>query len=61
MIEISFPSLADVSKVQEQILLPFFVKLSRLQEQLLLNIGVESAANLDPRFLRFTTSAKTTR
>jgi O-methyltransferase len=51
MIEISFPSLADVSKVQEQILLPFFVKLSRLQEQVLLNIGVESAANLDPRFL----------
>jgi hypothetical protein len=51
MIEISFPSLADVSKVQEQILLPFFVKLSRLQEQLLLNIGVEPAANLDPRFL----------
>jgi O-methyltransferase len=51
MIEISFPSLADVSKMQEQILLPFFVKLSRLQEQLLLNIGLESAANLDPRFL----------
>lgn len=50
MIELSFPSIVDVSKMQEQILLPFFVKLSRLQEQLLLNIGFESAANLDPRF-----------
>src|ERR1700677_103406 len=51
MIEISLPLLAEISKVQEQILLPFFVKLSRLQEQFLLDTGIESAADLDPRFL----------
>jgi O-methyltransferase len=51
MIEISLPSLAEISKVQEQILLPFIVKLSRLQEQFLLDTGIESAADLDPRFL----------
>lgn len=46
----TFPFLAELSKVQEQILLPIFIKLSRLQEQLLINIGVESTADVDPNF-----------
>jgi O-methyltransferase len=51
MINFFLPSLAEISKVQEQILLPFFIKLSRLQEQFLLDTGIEKAADLDPRFL----------
>jgi hypothetical protein len=51
MNSISFPFLADVSKLQEQLLLPVFVKLSRFQEELKLQIGVESAADLEPGFL----------
>ncbi len=52
MNSLNLPSLAEISKIQEQILLPFFVKLSRLQEQLWINIGAESVAELEPSFLK---------
>src|SRR5436305_13637964 len=45
------PLLAELFKIQEQILLPVFVKLSRLQEQLWITFGGESIAGLDPGFL----------
>lgn len=47
---INLPSLAELSRIQEQILLPFFVKLTRLQEQLWINIGGEPTASLEPSF-----------
>jgi hypothetical protein len=46
----NFPFLAEISKVQEQIMLPIFVKLSRLQEQLWINIGGEPTADVEPGF-----------
>jgi hypothetical protein len=48
---ITLPSLAELSKIQEQILLPIFVKLTRLQEQLWINVGGEPTADLEPHFL----------
>ncbi len=48
---VNLPSFADISTMQEQILLPVFVKLSRLQEQLWMDMGIEPAADLEPGFL----------
>ncbi|MEO6830025.1 MAG: TylF/MycF/NovP-related O-methyltransferase [Acidobacteriaceae bacterium] len=50
MSALNLPSLAELAKLQEQILLPLFVKLTRLQEQLWINIGAEPTANLEPVF-----------
>ena len=47
----NLPFLAEISKVQEQILLPIFVKLSRLQEQLSISIGAEPTAEFQGGFL----------
>jgi hypothetical protein len=46
-----FPFLTEISKLQEQLVLPLLLKVSRLREQLLLNIGSESAAEVEPEFL----------
>jgi hypothetical protein len=46
-----FPFLAEISRLQEQLVLPLLLKVSRLREQLLLNIGSESAAEVEPEFL----------
>jgi hypothetical protein len=50
MIPTPLQPLAELSKLQEQVLLPFFVKLSRVPEQLLINVGVESATDMEPAF-----------
>ena len=44
------PLVTEIFKLQEQILLPFFVRLSRLQEQFLVDIGVEPSNNFAPGF-----------
>lgn len=44
------PLVTEIFKLQEQILLPFFVRLSRLQEQFLADIGVGPQTNFDPGF-----------
>jgi hypothetical protein len=46
----AFPFLVEISKLQEQILLPAFIKLSRLQEQMSIDTGVESIVDLEPGF-----------
>lgn len=50
MIPTPLQPLAELSKLQEQVLLPIFVKLSRVPEQLLINVGVESATDMEPAF-----------
>jgi O-methyltransferase len=44
------PFLAEIARMQEQILLPLFIKISRLQEQFLMNIGAEPTRDIETEF-----------
>jgi hypothetical protein len=51
MNSINLPFIGEISKIQEQMLLPVFIKLSRMQEQLWVNMGGESTADIKSGFL----------
>ena len=44
------PFITEISKLQEQILLPFFIKLSRFQERFVTGIGGTLTKDKEPRF-----------